>query len=91
MNPVVYTCCVLPHQMLKPYIRHYAIRCFDTQGSVFPKAIIATGDIEINFFIKDDFYIKNRSHLFLYSRQRCGFVVKIIDSCYNTYEEAENV
>ncbi|MEO8774037.1 MAG: helix-turn-helix domain-containing protein [Gelidibacter sp.] len=52
MNPAVYTSIVLPHKLLKPYIRHYAIRCFDTQGYVFPKAIIATGDIEINFFIK---------------------------------------
>lgn len=56
MNPAVFTNIVLPHKMLKPYIRHYAIRCFDTKDSVFPKAIIATGDIEINFFLKGKLY-----------------------------------
>lgn len=52
MNPVIYTNIVLPHKMLKPYIKHFAIRCFDTQDCIFPKAIIATADIEINFFVK---------------------------------------
>lgn len=52
MNPAVYTRTVLPHKALAPYIKYYGIRTFDTNGRVFPKAVIAEDEIVISFFLK---------------------------------------
>src|SRR5436853_1378632 len=45
------TQCIAPHAMLKPYIRCFAVRKFDTGNEVFPKAMIADHEMTMVFFL----------------------------------------
>ena len=51
MNPTVITRTILPHPLLRPHLNYIGLREFDTEGIVFPKAIIASHEIQINIFI----------------------------------------
>lgn len=48
--PACYTQSILPHPLLRPYIRCFAIRKFDTAGCEFPKAMIADYEMVMVFF-----------------------------------------
>jgi len=52
MPPAVYTQCILPHPVLQPYVRCFAIRKFDTNGHEFYKPIFAEHEMIMTFFIR---------------------------------------
>lgn len=52
MNPLVYTKCVIPHPFLRPYVRFFAFRKFDSGSAFFPKPIIAEHEIIVSFFLR---------------------------------------
>ena len=58
MLPEVYTQCILPHPLLQPYVRCFAVRKFDTGDCEFPKAMIA--DHEMTMLFKWDTNINKR-------------------------------
>lgn len=51
MNPQVNTKKILPHPVLRPHLRYFAVRNFDTGNIIFPKAIIADSEIQLNIFL----------------------------------------
>lgn len=52
MNPTVFTRCIVPHKILQPYIRCFAIRQFDAGEDGFPKIIIADHEITVSLFVR---------------------------------------
>jgi AraC-like DNA-binding protein len=51
MQPEVYTRYILPHPLLLPYVRCFAVRKFDTGDCEFPKAMIADHEMTMAFFL----------------------------------------
>ncbi len=49
--PTVHTRFILPHPMLQPYVRYFALREFDTGGLEFPKSVVAEHEIMMAFFL----------------------------------------
>lgn len=47
---------ILPHTILQPYVRCFAIRSFDTGGDELPKPMIADHEMTMAFFIKCKLY-----------------------------------
>lgn len=54
MNPTVFTKFIVPHKILQPYIKYFAIRKFDTGEDVYPKAVFADHEIIVSLFIHSD-------------------------------------
>ena len=51
MQPEVYTQSILPHPLLQPYVRCFAVRKFDTGDCEFPKPMIADPEMTITFLL----------------------------------------
>ena len=73
----VNTKCILPHPVLQPYVRCFAVRSFDTGEMKFPKAMIADHEIIMIFFLRSklfDFEPFNKSicpHIVTQDSQCC--------------------
>lgn len=52
MNPTVFTQRVRPNALLRPYIRYFAVRTFETGDILFPKTIISDSENVFCFFIR---------------------------------------
>ncbi len=52
MNPTVFTQHILPDVRLRPYIRYFAIRTFDTGDTVFPKTLISDHETIFSIFLR---------------------------------------
>lgn len=46
------THCILPHPILQPYVRCFAVRRFDTEGHEIPKPMIANHEMTMAFFFQ---------------------------------------
>lgn len=72
------TNCIAPHPILKPYIRYFAIRNFDTGVDTFPKAMIADHEMTMVFFLHSklfgfEVFSQNDSKYIINQNSQCCF------------------